>query len=80
MWFDVRVALFQIKSGSSATFATAATNQALVAKVADVATLQDLKPKEREAYEERTAIIEFDGELTRVEAEALAMQDLQKGE
>ena len=38
--------------------------------------LTTLTPDEREDYEERAAIREFDGGFTREEAEALALQEI----
>ena len=38
--------------------------------------LSDLNADLREHYEERAAIMEFDGGLTRAEAEKLALQDV----
>lgn len=35
-------------------------------------------PDQREHYEERAAIREFDGQMTRKEAEAAALQDINK--
>jgi len=40
------------------------------------AGLSQLTPAEREAYEERAAIIEYDGGLTRAMAERLAMRQI----
>jgi hypothetical protein len=36
----------------------------------------DLTTEEREAYEERAAIMEYDGGLPRAEAERLAMEEV----
>ena len=84
MWFDAHAALRKIEGGLAATPATPATNEAaepnsneFVAKIANVAVLppaQKTSPKSADAdeFEERAAIAEFDGGLTRNEAEQLA--------
>jgi hypothetical protein len=38
----------------------------------------DLTENERDAYEERAAIYEFDANLPRIQAERKAMQDIEK--
>ena len=84
MWFDAHAALKKIEGGLAATSATPATNEAaepnsneFVAKVANVAALppaQKTSPNSADidAFEERAAIAEFDGGLTRSDAEQLA--------
>ncbi len=86
MWFDVQAALKEIEGGLTATSATSATNAANTTKnrpnVANVASVATLSPAQNtssnspdtDAFEERTAIVEFDGGLSRVEAERLAAQ------
>ncbi len=86
MWFDVQAALKEIEGGLAATLATSATNDANttknrpnVANVASVATLypaQNTSPHtlDTDTFEERAAISEYDGGLTRDEAEDLAAQ------
>jgi hypothetical protein len=41
-------------------------------------TLDDLTDNERDAYEERAAIYEFDGGFTRFEAERRALRDIEE--
>jgi len=41
-------------------------------------TLDDLTENERDAYEERSAIYEFDANMSRREAERKAMQDIER--
>jgi len=41
-----------------------------------IVQVSDLDQAQREAYEERAAIMEFDGGLSREDAEYLAMQDV----
>ncbi|OPY83267.1 MAG: hypothetical protein A4E65_00652 [Syntrophorhabdus sp. PtaU1.Bin153] len=41
-------------------------------------TLDDLTENERDAYEERAAIYEFDANMSRREADRKAMQDIEK--
>ena len=86
MWFDVQAALKEIEGALAATPATPATNEAekpnsagFVANVAIVATIspaQNTSPNipDADAFEERAAIAEYDGGLTRDEAEQLAAQ------
>ena len=86
MWFDVQAALKEIEGGLAATSATSATNAANttktrpnVANVANVATLspaQNTSPNslDNDAFEERAAIAEYDGGLTRADAERLAAE------
>ncbi|MEN6320726.1 MAG: hypothetical protein ABFD82_18460 [Syntrophaceae bacterium] len=40
--------------------------------------LKDLSPEERDFYEERAAILEYDANLTRREAERVAMVEVEK--
>ncbi len=76
MWFDVKSALAAIERGEGslarsahpATSATPATNPASVAGVATVAGGW----AQETDFEERAAISEFDGGLSRPHAEALA--------
>ena len=80
MWFDVQAALKQIEGGSACDTRDIATNdtksaqtRASVADVANVATLvTSQNTPDTDAFEERAAIAEFDGGLTRSEAEDMA--------
>ena len=86
MWFDVQAALKEIEGGVTATSATSATNAANTTKnrpnVANVASVATLSPAQNtssnspdtDAFEERAAIVEFDGGLSRADAEDLAAQ------
>ena len=82
MWFDVQAALKVIEGDKAATLATPATNGAItapsgpsVANVASVATLATPQNiPDTDAFEERAAICEYDGGLSRVDAEDLAAQ------
>jgi len=67
--------LRQVATATSATGATEEGNKArTVARIATVAVAspQSPEPFDCEAFEERAAIMEFDGGLTRGEAELLA--------
>lgn len=84
MWFDVTAALAEIAGRPPATLATSATPARFVAGVADVAGWQARKrePADRAApdivhdpFDERAAVREFDGGLSREDAEALAAED-----
>ncbi|BBE09962.1 Uncharacterized protein MCB1EB_1801 [Mycoavidus cysteinexigens] len=46
--------------------------------VPDVPTQKSMNEIDREAFEERAAIMEFDGELSRAEAERLAIKSLEE--
>ena len=86
MWFDVQAALKKLEGGLDATSATPATlgakksrNLTFVANVASVATLHPSQNTQSEtpdidAFEERAAIAEYDGGLSRADAEHLAAQ------
>ena len=82
MWFDVQAALNQIDGGSPCDTRDTATNGAKenpnrvdVADVADVAALATSEnTPDTDAFEERAAICEFDGGLSRADAEDLAAQ------
>ncbi len=77
--FDARAALSEIQDNTPATVATTATNPAFKPKISRLsqpipgenATFAAPDP---DAFEERAAIIEFDGGLPRQEAETLAAQ------
>ena len=80
MWFDARAALgkLELQPSTPATSATSATRapnlQPHVAEVADVAAPQphNAEKPDTDAFEERAAICEFDGGLSRADAEDLA--------
>lgn len=83
MWFDVQAALKKIEGGLAATPATFEAekprNAPFVADVADEATLhpsQNIQADapDIDAFEERAAICEFDGGLSRADAEDVAAQ------
>ena len=82
MWFDVQAALKQIEGGSACDTRDIATNDAKstqtrpsVADVANVATLvTSQNTPDTDAFEERAAICEYDGGLTRADAEQLAAE------
>ena len=80
MWFDVQAALKEIEGGSGCDTRDTATKDAKaahiranVADVADVATLVTSQvTTDTDAFDERAAIAEYDGGLTRADAEDLA--------
>jgi len=90
MWFDAYAVLAKIEAGEkleiepcyTATRATTATNtpetRSKVAHVARVARAEGSNSEnagpDLDAFEERAAIMEFDGDLTRAEAEGLAVR------
>lgn len=41
-------------------------------------TVADLTEKEEEIYQERAGIMEFDGNMTRMEAEMRALEEIEK--
>ena len=79
MWFDVQAALAEIDGDLAprvAHVAHVARPPASESEVLGDGGMGDLTPDERDHYEERAAILEFDGGLPRADAERRALAEV----
>ncbi len=87
--FDARAALSEIQDRTPATTATTATNPVSEPEKSQLSQLsqpspgqiavppdEDLTEDQLDAFEERAAIMEFDGRMTREEAERRALEEV----
>ncbi len=76
--FDVDAALARVEARLRGEEASVLSHPSQMSHVASPLrpVPRDLSPAERDAYEERAAVIEFDGGLPRAKAEALAADEV----